>query len=113
MCMCVHVRGQSKLSLQLPETPTLALLACLPADPSSPQPARYMLCSWPCVHAAGGQGDGGRKARQYIEDEATGEFYKLHSKRRRLFNLLKRKEATEMVWPGCWENWGGLRVCAQ
>ncbi|GLC56363.1 hypothetical protein PLESTB_001096600 [Pleodorina starrii] len=40
---------------------------------------------------AGGQGDGGRVARQYIEDEATGIFYKLQSKRRKLFGLLRRK----------------------
>ena len=66
------------------------------------------------ARAAGGQGDGGRKARQYIEDEATGEFYKLHSKRRRLFNLLKRKEAAEMVWGRDAVGTGGRRhTCAR
>ncbi|GIL50600.1 hypothetical protein Vafri_6743 [Volvox africanus] len=40
---------------------------------------------------AGGQGDGSRVARQYIEDEVTGIFYKLQSKRRKLFGLLRRK----------------------
>ncbi|KXZ46431.1 hypothetical protein GPECTOR_43g867 [Gonium pectorale] len=44
------------------------------------------------VNTGGGQGVGDRKARQYIEDEVTGDFYKLHSKRRRLLGLLRRKE---------------------
>ncbi|KAG2486119.1 hypothetical protein HYH03_015214 [Edaphochlamys debaryana] len=45
------------------------------------------------VTTEGGQGDGGaRKARQYIEDEVTGKIYKLHSRRRKLFAWLRRKE---------------------
>ncbi|EFJ45101.1 hypothetical protein VOLCADRAFT_94594 [Volvox carteri f. nagariensis] len=43
------------------------------------------------VTTAGGQGEGGRVARQYIEDEVTGIFFKLQSKRRKLFGLLRRK----------------------
>ncbi|GFR51187.1 hypothetical protein Agub_g13530 [Astrephomene gubernaculifera] len=48
------------------------------------------------VTTAGGQGDGGRVVRQYIEDEVTGVFYQLLSKRRRLFGLLRRKEPAVM-----------------
>lgn len=49
------------------------------------------------IHAEGGQGDGGRRARQYIEDETTGVFYKLHSSRRKLMSWLRRKEAGLLV----------------
>lgn len=45
------------------------------------------------ISTEGGQGDGGRRARQYIEDETTGVFYKLHSSRRKLMSWLRRKEA--------------------
>ncbi|KAG2422066.1 hypothetical protein HXX76_016301 [Chlamydomonas incerta] len=48
------------------------------------------------VTTEGGQGDGGRVARQYIEDEVTGRFYKLQSKRRRLFAFFRRKEPALM-----------------
>ncbi|KAG2430374.1 hypothetical protein HYH02_013736 [Chlamydomonas schloesseri] len=48
------------------------------------------------VTTEGGQGDGGRVARQYIEDEVTGRFYKLASKRRRFFAWFRRKEPAVM-----------------
>jgi hypothetical protein len=72
--------------------------------------SNLLLFPHPARPTAGGQGDGGRVARQYIEDEVTGFFFKLQSKRRKLFGLLRRKPAVVVRAFRCQENGGGL-VC--
>lgn len=75
-----------------------------PSISSPPPRPRHLVpaTSSPPPATADGQGAGGRVARHYIEDEVTGTFYKLQSKRRKFFGLLRRKPHAVVVGDGCW-----------